>query len=83
MTEHRNISVQLEVIVNSKNKKYNIVNNTGWDAKKANTLASLRLAAICLIVFAAFLQFDKLTNIRDKIITRSQQSYTSMAIAHY
>ena len=34
------------------------------DAKKTNTLASLRLAAICLISFAGFLRFDELANIR-------------------
>ena len=33
------------------------------DAKKTNTLVSLRLAVICLIAFAAFLQFDELANI--------------------
>ena len=34
------------------------------DAKKTNTLASLCLAAICLISFAGFLWFDELANIR-------------------
>ena len=34
------------------------------DAKKTNTLTSLRLAAICLISFAGFLRFDELANIR-------------------
>ena len=37
------------------------------DAKKADTLSSLRLAAICLISFAGFLCFDELANIRPVI----------------
>ena len=34
------------------------------DAKKSNTLTSLRLAAVCLISFAGFLWFDELANIQ-------------------
>ena len=34
------------------------------DAKRTNTLTSLQLAAICLVSFAGFLQFDELANMR-------------------
>ena len=34
-----------------------------WDAKKTNTLTSLHLATICLILFAGFLWFNELANI--------------------
>ena len=33
------------------------------DARKADTLSSLRLAAVCLISFAGFLRFDEVANI--------------------
>ena len=34
------------------------------DAKKRNTLTSIRLATICLLAFAGFLRFDEVSNIR-------------------
>ena len=34
------------------------------DAEKSDTLASIRLASVCLLSFAGFLRFDELANIR-------------------
>jgi len=35
------------------------------DARKSNTLASLRLGVVCLLSFASFLRFDELANFND------------------
>jgi len=46
------------------------------DAKKSDTLASIRLAAACLLSFAGFLRFDELANVRPCDLTIGQSHIT-------
>ena len=44
------------------------------DAQKQNMLASLRLAAACLLTFAGFLRFDELAEVNCTYLTAKQIS---------